>query len=86
MNKADLKMLERIFTAEIENRLPFQSKSKQLLRLQGEGLVEPMKRVFPSDRFGPMVAKGWALTRAGRFAYCDSCRDVDIDECEQGAG
>lgn len=75
VNKRDLQMLERIFTAEIEGRLPFQSKSKQIQRLAEEGYVEPMTRSFGSDRFGEMVATGYALTHAGRIAYCESCKD-----------
>lgn len=76
MTKADLKFLERIFTAEIEGRLPFQSKSKQLPRLEREGLVEPMTRSFGTDRFGTITAMGWTLTHAGRLAYCESCADL----------
>lgn len=73
MTKADLKMLERIFEAEIYGRLPFQSKSKQMERLAEEGLVEPMTRAFGKDRFGAIHVSGWALTHAGRFLYCESC-------------
>lgn len=75
MKKSDLQLLERVFTAEIYGRLPFQSKSKQIHRLCDEGYVEPMTKTFPG-RFAVTV-KGYALTHAGRFAYCESCADVE---------
>jgi hypothetical protein len=74
MTKRDLAILERVFTAEIEGRLPFQSKSKDLPRLQQQGMVEPMARDFGADRFGQITVHGWALTHAGRIAYCESCK------------
>lgn len=80
MNKQDLKMLERIFEAEINGRLPFQSKSKHMAQLHEDGLVEPMTRSFGRDRFGAVEVTGWILTLAGHFAYCDSCRDVEVPE------
>lgn len=80
MTKRDLKMLERIFEAEIYGRLPSQSKSNHLLELQEVGLVEPMTRTFGRDRFGVIEVTGWALTLAGNFAYCDSCKDVEVPE------
>lgn len=78
MTKRDLKMLERIFTAEIEGHLPFQSKSKQMTELHEAGMIEPMTRTFGRDRFGAIEATGWTLTHAGRLAYCESCKDVEI--------
>lgn len=80
MNKRDLTMLGRIFEAEIFGRLPFQSKSKHMTELHEAGLIEPMTRNLGRDRFGSMDVSGWTLTHAGRFAYCDSCKDVEEPE------
>lgn len=75
--KKELAALEKIFAAEIENRLPFQSKAKIYPQLSEDGLVAPMTRQFGADRFGPITVKGWQLTHAGRYLYCASCDDVD---------
>ena len=71
--KATLNALEKVFAAEIENRLPFQSKARIFQRLVDDGLVEPMERTFGGDRFGAIVVKGYQLTHAGRLLYCSSC-------------
>lgn len=73
MTKAELKMLERAFAAEIEDRLPFQSRSQLAFDLAAEGLLQPMQVDFKADRFGPIVVKGWQLTHLGRMTYCVSC-------------
>jgi len=70
---AELKMLERLFAAEIEDRLPFQSKAAIMKRLEDKGLVMRMKREFPADRFGPIKVEGWCLTLLGNMSYCMSC-------------
>jgi hypothetical protein len=69
--KKDLKALEKVFAAEIEGRLPFQSKALVYLDLYDEGLVQPMEVTF-GGRF-PVTVKGWQLTHAGRITYCASC-------------
>lgn len=66
-----LKALEKVFAAEIDDRLPFQSEAAIFRRLCDEGLIEPMQRQL-GGRF-PVVVKGWQLTHAGRFMYCRSC-------------
>lgn len=81
--KSDLRILEKVFEAEINGRLPYQSKSKKMAELESKGLVEPMTRTFGQDRFGAITASGWRLTLAGNFAYCDSCRDVNLEALEQ---
>jgi hypothetical protein len=75
--KATLNALERIFAAEIEGRLPFQSKAKIFERLCDDGLVAPMERRFGGDRFGAIVVKGYELTHVGRLLYCSSCDSPD---------
>ena len=72
MTKAKLAALEKVFAAEIELRLPFQSKAKIFRTLCEEGYLEPMKRNFGHDRFG-IVVHGYQLSHAGRLAYCQSC-------------
>lgn len=72
MKKAELAALEKVFAAEIENRLPFQSKAKIFRALCDEGYLEPMERNFGHDRFG-ITVRGYQLSHAGRLAYCLSC-------------
>ena len=70
--KATLRALERVFAAEIEGRLPFQSKARIFQKLADDGLIEPMERNFGHDRFG-IIVKGYQLTHAGHLLYCSSC-------------
>jgi hypothetical protein len=71
MTKQDLKILERIFTAEIRNALPCQIASKRLPQLKAEGMIAPYKRTLPG-RF-PVHVEGWALTELGRYTFCQHC-------------
>lgn len=75
MKKATIKALELIFAAEIESRLPFQSRRKIYPQLEGEGLVEKASITLPG-RF-PVTVEGYVLTHAGRIAYCQSCADFE---------
>lgn len=75
--KVELRMLERLFAAEIEDRLPFQSKAKIMQKLADEGYIQPMRVEFGEDRFGAIVVDGWQLTHLGRLTYCISCPDPD---------
>lgn len=77
--KAELNALERLFAAEINGRLPFQSKAKIFQQLSDEGLVQPMERHFHGDRFGAIKVAGWQLTHAGRMLYCSSCPEPDFE-------
>lgn len=72
MTRTDLKLLERIFDAEISNRLPAQIRSKHLPRLEKEGYVSRMEIVLGGGL--PVTVKGWALTELGRMTYCESCK------------
>lgn len=67
-----IKALEKVFAAEVDGRLPFQSRAKIYDTLNAEGLVARMERKFGSDRFA-VVVTGWELTHAGRLMYCMSC-------------
>ena len=71
LTKKDFSLLGKIFDAEVNGLLPYQSKSKEYARLEREGLVEAVSNVLPG-RF-PVVIEGWYLTHAGRHAYCANC-------------
>lgn len=68
LTKRDIRFLERLFAAEVEGRLPFQSRAVAMIeRLQEDQLIEPMEVVLPG-RF-PVTVRGWALTHRGRITY-----------------
>ena len=68
-----LAALRNVWVAEIENCLPFQSKSRVYRDLCDEGLLQTMI-THDSGRF-PITVTGYQLTHAGRYAYCSSCED-----------
>src|ERR1700689_1367527 len=72
MKKSTINALERVFAAEINGRLPLQSKANIYRELEAEGMVSQMGRTFGNGAFKASV-KGWQLTHAGRFAYCENC-------------
>lgn len=45
--KAMMQALEKVLAAEIEDRLPYQSRSLIYVQLEKDGLVEEMSRTFP---------------------------------------
>lgn len=69
--KRIINALEKVFAAEIDGRLPFQSKARIYSELADDGLVAPMERQF-GGRF-PITVSGWQLTHAGRLLYCSEC-------------
>jgi hypothetical protein len=71
LSKKDIEWLGKVFEAEINGRLPFQSKSKELPALCDKGYLAPMKRQFGRGPFAA-IAEGYELTHAGRFVYCVS--------------
>ena len=71
VSKSVIAALEKVFAAEIEGRLPFQSKAKIYERLCNEGLVAPMERKFGGRV--PVSVSGYELTHAGRIVYCSAC-------------
>jgi hypothetical protein len=73
VKKSHYKALERVFGAEIEGRLPLQSKAKVFEELEKEGMVERYTRRFGVDCFGEIAVTGWSLTQLGRLAYCLEC-------------
>jgi hypothetical protein len=72
LKKKDFRLLEKVFSAEINGLLPFQSRSKEYKRLEEEGLVQWGEEVMPEGKFVFRI-KGWYLTHAGRYEYCRSC-------------
>ena len=62
----EIKWMEKVFAAEIENRLPFQTKAAIMERMEAGGLVEPMK-----VRMSGCTVEGWQLTHRGRIQYCE---------------
>ena len=79
MTKAKMAALEKLFIAEVEDRLPFQSKAKIFEQLETEGMVDNYARTFGS---GPLavVCRGWRLTHRGHLEYCLACAEMDENE------
>ncbi len=75
IRKAHIAALEKVFAAEIDGRLPFQSKAKIYRELQEDGYLEEMTRVF-GGRFSVTV-QGFQLTELGRLTYCLTCSDAE---------
>jgi hypothetical protein len=82
MKKAHFNALEKVFSNEVEQsmkprdwpRFPFQSKAKVFTELQGLGLLRQDGVMCGKGAFRVNVT-GWALTEAGRLAYCSECKD-----------
>lgn len=73
MNKRHHNALERVFAAEIEGRLPLQSKARVYEELERLGYVKLDTETMWRDRFGGVSVSGWYLTQLGRLAYCMEC-------------
>jgi hypothetical protein len=77
LNRRDFELLGRVFMAEIQNLLPAQiGKSKAVASLHERGYIEPYTRTLPGAL--PVTIKGWALTHAGRFTYCQNCTRAEF--------
>lgn len=77
MNKQEIDFLERVFTADIEERL-YQTKSKLAKKMEEDGFIIEILRHMGNDRFGEIVVKGYSLTLKGNFAYCTSKRCANV--------
>lgn len=82
MNKREIELLERAFSAEIEAALNhgirlMQTKSKLAKKLVEDGFLVESKMTLPGRL--PIVIAGYELTHAGRFAYCLQCEDGGIE-------
>lgn len=69
--KAELRILEQVFAAEIEGRR-FQRKSKLVLALVERGLLQESL-----ENRGVFACTWYDLTHAGRLIYCTSCPDTE---------
>jgi hypothetical protein len=69
LSTREIRALEKVFAAEIEGRLPFQSRAKVYQELVEAGYLSRDRRIF-GGRF-PIEAEGFALTHLGRFSYCE---------------
>lgn len=77
-SKAIMTALEKVFAAEIDGRLPFQSKATIYRDLVAAGLAEPMQRSFGSGAMAVTVS-GYALTIRGKYLYCSHCEaETDV--------
>ncbi len=74
--KAVLTALEKVFAAEIDGRLPFQSKATIYRDMLAAGLVEIVVATFGKGAMAVTVS-GYALTHRGRIIYCQSCKEAD---------
>lgn len=77
-SKKTLAALEKVFAAETDGRLPFQSKAKVYRDLCNAGLLQPMDRTFGVGMFA-VIVQGYQLTHAGRYLYCSNCEDDDTE-------
>ena len=66
-----LRALEKVFAAEVEGRLPFQSRAKIYRDLLEAGLVIDMVRT--GEGWSRLTVTGYGLTDAGRMLYCANC-------------
>lgn len=72
MAKSSFNMLGKVFSAEIEGRLPYQTKSKLAGEMEDFGYLQ-----YGSELMGMVTVSGYYLTHAGRAAYCEACRDLE---------
>ena len=79
MTKAELKMLEKLYGAEIEAALSHQplrsivqTHSKAMQKLKEYGYAQEVVRLVGRPQ---VTVRGWELTLAGNLAYCMSCND-----------
>jgi hypothetical protein len=78
--KRALRALENVFAAEIDNRLPFQSKAAIYKQLRDEGLLQDMVITLGPGSSFAVTVRGYQLTHAGRLTYCLSCPDPEQQE------
>lgn len=76
--KKVLNALEKVFAAEINGRLPFQSKAMIYRDLLAAGFVASMQRTF-GQGWRAVTVSGYELTHAGRYLYCANCEDTDAE-------
>lgn len=75
LTRKQLDALEKVWAAEIDGHLPFQSRAKIYKQLCTDGLLSPMERRFGGGEAFSVLCTGYQLTHAGRLAYCSSCSE-----------
>lgn len=75
MNKRTFEALGKVFAAEVEGRLPFQSRLNVYRELLHDGLVEWAR--------APGVS-GYSLTQRGHLLYCEACDGAAGDSGDTG--
>ncbi|MTH45396.1 hypothetical protein [Intestinirhabdus alba] len=87
MNKKQLAILEKAFAAEIDraysDKIPLiQTKSKIAAQLAEDGYLEWQEINLTGSI--PVTIKGYQITHAGIYAYCQSLPDeLDIEAMEK---
>ena len=78
MTKEDMALLEKAYAAEVDAALSnselYMMQTKATLRadaLVEDGLLRKVSKTFA----GRYAVEGYALTEAGRLAYCLTCED-----------
>jgi hypothetical protein len=79
MTRKELAALEKVFAAEIDDRLPFQSRAKVFQALCDSGHLEVGHRTYGVGERFPVTVSGYVLTHTGRIAYCQSCDDAMLE-------
>lgn len=73
MTKAQLDMLEKIFSAQLDGSL-YETKSKIAKQLESDGYIMREVKNLGKDHFGTISITGYVLTIKGNMAYCMSDR------------
>ena len=73
LTKKQIRALENVFAAELEHRLPFQSKARIYADLADADYLQPYTRIFGAGERFAVTVSGYALTHAGHYAYCMQC-------------
>ena len=68
MKKSKLKVLERLFEADMKEIPIYQRRSKHIEELEAEGLAQRIE-IRLGGRF-PVTIKGWRISPAGHMTYC----------------
>jgi hypothetical protein len=78
VTKRKLAALEKLFAAEIDGRLPFQSKARVFEELVSEQMAEESERIIGAGERFPVKVRGYELTHLGRLFYCGSCVGIEV--------
>lgn len=80
VTKRHLAALEKLFAAEIDGRLPFQSKARVFEELVVEQMAAKVERIFGAGERFPVKVSGYELTHLGRIFYCMHCEASEAKE------